>query len=55
MKVRNGDPEIADSTKPNLDSKEMSTDVVSQAIETGETVRRTGPEAGVTEDSYGKL
>lgn len=49
--VRNGDPEIADSTNPNLDAKETATDVVRRAIETGETVRRSGPAAGATEDS----
>lgn len=49
--VRNGDPAVADSTNPHLEPGETATDVVYRAIETGETIRRTGSEAGVIEES----
>jgi len=49
--VGNGHPEVADSTNPHFEPGDEVTDVVTQAIESGETVRRTGAEAGVVEDS----
>lgn len=40
--VRNGHPEIADSTDPSLEPGDDPGGIVTEAIETGETVTRTG-------------
>ncbi|QGN06692.1 histidine kinase [Halorhabdus sp. CBA1104] len=51
VEVRNGVPEVSESMNPHLEAGDEPSGVVLEAIETGETVRRTGADAGLTADS----
>ena len=51
VEVRNGVPTVTNSTNPQLSADDDPSALVTEAIETGDTVKRTGPDAGVTDES----
>ncbi|WP_181686215.1 sensor histidine kinase [Halorhabdus salina] len=51
VEVRNGHPEVSESMNPHFEAGDDASAVVAEAIETGQTVRRSGKEAGLTDNS----